>query len=240
MTKRLSIEDFWTSKELTVILTYALLKNKEQTGYVLTEDEKDLLYNKEHQTFLSMALNNNYNYPYSETPQGLKTMLDLEAYVKSTIISKEKYQVGQGLFVMCNIDNILEDALALIPAGSMIPQNTRTVQMNTLKFTEDKISVIIRLDTEFGSIVKAYVYTPPTLDVLCHCLPEVREDVENHIYKTNRLLFLNDLLYAGGRSIFGNDFEAFFNGEIYYVPIEMRDKIACDLEKIEKRLTKRD
>lgn len=52
MTKRLSIEDFWTSKELTAILTYAFLKNKEQNGYVLTEDEKDLLYNKEHQTFL--------------------------------------------------------------------------------------------------------------------------------------------------------------------------------------------
>lgn len=236
MTKRLFIEDFWNSKELTAILTYALLKNKEEAGYALTEDEKDLLNNKEHQTFLSRAFNNNYNYPYSETLQKLKTVLDLEAYVKNIIISKEKYQTGQGLFIMCNIDNILKDALTIIPTGSMIPQNTRTVQTKTLKFTDDKIVVIIRLDTEFGSIVKAYVYTPPTIDILCCFLPEMREKLENHIYATNRILFLRDLLYAGGRWIFGNDFETFFNGEMCYVPVEMRDKIVCDLEKIEKRL----
>ena len=56
MDKKISIVDFYSSDALTAILTYAFLRKKEQSGYVLTEDEKDLLYNNVHKTFLSMAL----------------------------------------------------------------------------------------------------------------------------------------------------------------------------------------
>lgn len=237
MDKKISIVDFYSSDSLTAILTYAFLRKKEQSGYVLTEDEKDLLYNNVHKTFLSMAFNNNYYYPCNKIPQGFETKLNLGAFVKYLIISQNKYQTGQGLFIECDIQNILDEALSMIPAGSMFPQKTRAVQVNTVKFSEDKIVLIARIDTEFGTIVKGYAYKPVTMELIRKYYPDFINNLEKNVYQSNKILLKFDFIYTAGRVIFDNDFEPLFYGQLRNVPKDMCNKIICDLENLIKTLT---
>lgn len=162
MIQTISMRNFYSSNVLTAILNYAFLKNKEQTGYPLTE--KDLLYNKEHNTLLSVAFNNNGYYPFRETSEGFQTLLDLEAFVKYIIFFEQKDLEGQGLFIESHIQNILDEALGMIPEATIIPQETGTMQMKTVKFSEEKIVVVVRINGEFGTIVKAYSYFSPTIE----------------------------------------------------------------------------
>ncbi|MDE6789276.1 MAG: hypothetical protein K2J47_08160 [Ruminococcus sp.] len=237
MTKTISMRNFYSSDVLTAILTYAFLKNKEHAGYILTDDEKDLLYNKKHNTIMSMAFNNNGYYPLRGIPGGFQTLLDLEAYVRNMIFFELQKLEGQGLFMEYCIQNILNEALSMIPEGTIITQDVGTVQMNTVKFSDDKIILVVRINGEFGTIVKGYTYFPPTIEALKKYAPGFAEAYDSNIYRNNRLIFLRDLLYAGGRMIFDNDFEPLFNGEISHVPAVMHDKIVCSLDEFERKIT---
>ncbi len=232
MSNNISMKDFYSPEELTGILTYAYLENKEQAGYPLTQNEKDLLYNKEHQTFLSMAFNNNGYYPCSHAPQGFITHLDLESFVKCMVIEKMNSHGQPDLFVECNIQQIFQEALSMIPAGFIEPKYTRTVQFNTVKFSEDKNVLVARIDTEFGTIVKGYVFIPPTIERIRKCCPEFVANLENKFYQNRFVNLMCDTNYAIGRTLVGNDFEPLFYGDLSQIPKEMYDSGKFDYMEI--------
>ncbi|MCM1219994.1 MAG: hypothetical protein NC548_36440 [Lachnospiraceae bacterium] len=235
MSKKVSMKDFYSSEEMTAILTYAYLKHKEQEGYPLTADEKDLLYGESHTTFLSMAFNNNYYYPCISSKQGLRTALNLEAFVKCIIAYKMSSYGEQSLFVECDIQHIMQEALAMIPQGFAEPDYTRTVQYNAVKFSEDKLVLVARINTEFGTIVKGYVYIPPTMERFRKYYPDFILDIEHRLYLEQPYGFLGNYNYAIGRTLFDNDFEPLFYGVLCDVPQEMRDAVARDYKSFLKQ-----
>lgn len=237
MTQTISMRNFYSSEAFTAICTYAFLKNKEQAGYALTYEENDLLYNKKHNTITSILFNNNGYYPLREGLGCFQTILDLESYVKNIILSEQQKQMGQSLFMECCIQNILNEALSMIPDCMTIIKDVGTVQMNTVKFSDDEIILIARINGEFGTIIKGYIYFPPTIEALKKYAPGFAERYDSNIYKNNRMLFLSDLLYANGRMIFDNDFEILFHGNIFNVPAEMLDKMLCSLDKFERTVS---
>lgn len=232
MSNNLSMKDFYSSEQITAILTYTYLKYKEQAGYPLTADEKDLLYNKEHQTFLSMAFNNNGYYPCSPALNGFKTHLDLESFVKCMVIEKMNSHEQSDLFVECNIQQIFQEALSMIPAGFIEPKFTRTVQFNTVKYSEDKIVLVARIDTEFGTIVKGYVFIPPTMERFRKYCPDFVVNIENKVYQNRFMKLMNDMNYAIGRTLFDNDFEPLFYGDASNIPREMYSAVKFDYTEI--------
>lgn len=232
MSNNISMKDFYSSEQMTAILTYTYLKNKEQAGYPLTQDEKDLLYNKEHQTFLSMAFNNNGYYPCSPAPQGFITHLDLESFVKCMVIEKMNSHGHPDLFIECNIQQIFQEALSMIPVGFIEPKFTRNVQFNTVKYSEDKIVLVARIDTEFGTIVKGYVFIQPTIERFRKYCPEFVANLENKFYQNRFINLMCDMNYAVGRTLFGNDFNPLFYGDVNKIPKEMYGAVKFDHTEI--------